>query len=455
MQQQINKDTKVTDCQRKSCAMNHDANTVIEYFLNKIAASNYYTVIHDRKSQVLDVSVSESIYILRCLGDNESWAKEISEHCVKVIKRVNENLSNGFVYIDGFEVDIRKALSVILVLGGYVESTRVGGHVVLIDSMQNRRSAPAIDVNLSLRKKSSKRSQYLVVEVDDIVQSMNDDPETKTYISNSHKKQVVRLTGIKKKTSKFMEKAFKMPTIFSASMDNLKPIAKKESSKFLLTFWKDTEIGCFVEKIIGSTQPGQFDFNSTYLWQNLRSATLRALTFFVDLSNDSLLLSSGGRILNNLQLLLSHPRIELAKVAEQTESLVVMEQQAKLLNAVPHAAMLESTRDDTIVIEVSRRTKFPAVHTKANSIDRNTKTAFSNESKSEVSTLKPLLSRNSTTLEELPIDEAHSKGESTWKITVKCNDGEYFIGGTVFYCNQKNTCANRKGNHRSNVFGYW
>ena len=227
MQQQINKDTKVTHCQRKSCALNHNANTVIEYFLNKIAASNYYTVIHDRKSEAQDVSVSESIYILRCLGDNESWAKEISEHCVKVIKRVNENLSNGFVYIDGFEVDIRKALSVILVLGGYVESTRVGGHVVLIDSMQNRRSAPAIDVNLSLRKKSSKPSQYLVVEVDDIVQSMNDDPKTKTYISNSHKKQVVRLTGIKKKTSKFMEKAFKMPTIFSASMDNLKPIAKK------------------------------------------------------------------------------------------------------------------------------------------------------------------------------------------------------------------------------------
>ena len=66
-----------------------------------------------------------------------------------------------------------------------MESTRVGGHVVLIDSMQNRRSAPAIDVNLSLRKKSSKRSRYLVVEVDDIVQSMNDDPKTKTYISNS------------------------------------------------------------------------------------------------------------------------------------------------------------------------------------------------------------------------------------------------------------------------------
>ena len=128
------------------------------------------------------------------------------------------------------------------------------------------------------------------------------------------------------------------------------------------------------------------------LWQNLRSATLRALTFFVDLSNDSLLLSSDGRILNNLLSLLSHPRIELAKIAEQTESLVVMEQQAKLLNAVPHTAMLESTRD-TIVIEVSRRTKFPTVHTKANSIDRNTKTAFSNESKSEVSTLKPTLNR--------------------------------------------------------------
>ena len=75
----------------------------LNIFLNKIAASNYYTVIHDRKSEVQDVSVSESIYILRCLGDNESWAKEISEHCVKVIKRVNENLSNGFVYIDGFE----------------------------------------------------------------------------------------------------------------------------------------------------------------------------------------------------------------------------------------------------------------------------------------------------------------------------------------------------------------
>ena len=43
MQQQIKKDTKVTDC-RKNCAMHHDANTVIEYFLNKIAASNYYTV---------------------------------------------------------------------------------------------------------------------------------------------------------------------------------------------------------------------------------------------------------------------------------------------------------------------------------------------------------------------------------------------------------------------------
>ena len=206
-----------------------------------------------------------------------------------------------------------------------------------------------------------------------------------------------------------------MPTIFSASMDNLKPVAKKESSKFLSTFWKDAEIGCFVEKIIGSTQPGQFDFNSTYLWQNLRSATLRALNSFVDLSNDSLLLSSGGRILNNLLLLLSHPRNELAKVAEQTESLVVMEQQAKLLNAVPHAAMLESTRDNTIVIEVSRRTKFPAVHMKTNSIDRNTKTAFSNESKSEVSTLKPLLNRNSTVLEELPIDEVNNKGESTWK----------------------------------------
>ena len=44
-------------------------------------------------------------------------------------------------------------------------------------------------------------------------------------------------------------------------------------------------------------------------------------------------------------------------------------------------------------------------------------------------------------MEELPIDEAHSKGESTWKITVKCNDGEYFIGGTVFYCNQKKILA--------------
>ena len=160
--------------------MHHDANTVIEYFLNKIAASNYYTVLRGRKSQVLDVSVSESIHFA-LPGDNASWAKEISEHYVKVIKRVNENLSNGFVYIDGFEVDIRKALSVILVLGGYVESTRVGGHVVLIDSMQNRRSAPAIDVNLSLRKKSSKPSQYLVVEVDDIIQSMNDDPKTKTH----------------------------------------------------------------------------------------------------------------------------------------------------------------------------------------------------------------------------------------------------------------------------------
>ena len=160
MQQQINKDTKVTHCQRKSCALNHNANTVIEYFLNKIAASNYYTVIQDRKSEAQDVSVSESIYILRCLGDNESWAKEISEHCVKVIKRVNENLTNGFVYIDGFEVDIRKALSVILVLGGYVESTRVGGHVVLIDSMQNRRSAPAIDVNLSLKEVKQAKSIF-------------------------------------------------------------------------------------------------------------------------------------------------------------------------------------------------------------------------------------------------------------------------------------------------------
>ena len=150
-----------------------------------------------------------------------------------------------------------------------------------------------------------------------------------------------------------MEKAFKLPTIFSASMDNLKPVAKKESSKLLSTFWKDTEIGCFIEKILGLTQPCQFDFNSTYLWQNLRSATLRALTFFVDLSNDSLLLSSDGKILNNLLSLLSHPRNELAKIAEQTESLVVMEQQAKLLNVVSQAAILESTRDNTIVIEVT------------------------------------------------------------------------------------------------------
>ena len=53
---------------------------------------------------------------------------------------------------------------------------------------------------------------------------------------------------------------------------------------------------------------------------------------------------------------------------------------------------------------------------KTNSIDRNTKTAFSNESKSEVSPLKPLISQNPTMLEELPTEEMNNKGKVLGKL---------------------------------------
>ena len=93
----------------------------------------------------------------------------------------------------------------------------------------------------------------------------------------------IRLSSLKARDSKFVEKDFKLPTVFSMSKDNLLPISKKDPSASYSTLWKDNEFQKFVEYVLGPSQPCQFNFNASFLWQSLRSSTLRALNIFVEM----------------------------------------------------------------------------------------------------------------------------------------------------------------------------
>ena len=102
-----------------------------------------------------------------------------------------------------------------------------------------------------------------------------------------------------------------------------------------LSLSRHNEFQKFVEYVLGPSQPCQFNFNASFLWQSLRSSTLRALNIFVEMPDGAELISSRSKTLNNLLLLLSHPRAQCAKISEQTEGLPLMERQAKMLKELP------------------------------------------------------------------------------------------------------------------------
>ena len=230
---------------------------------------------------------------------------DISKQFLNLIKAVNNSFSNGLFFVKHCENEIQKVMSVILVLGGYAEAIRVGGYVRAMQVRKEATNGPTSTKELRVGKKGRKRNKFLVVELKELAEEKNKaNLDAEIHLSSPQVEDTIRLTSLKARDSKFVEKDFKLPTVFSMSKDNLLPISKKDPSASYSTLWKDNEFQKFVEYVLGPSQPCQFNFNASFLWQSLRSSTLRALNIFVEMPDGAELISSRSKTLNNLLLLL-------------------------------------------------------------------------------------------------------------------------------------------------------
>ena len=79
-------------------------------FLQKLANSSVCQLRSDTVPALQDISISETIFILRSLSDVDYWMVDISKQFLKLIKAVNNSFTNGLFFVKHCENEIQKVI---------------------------------------------------------------------------------------------------------------------------------------------------------------------------------------------------------------------------------------------------------------------------------------------------------------------------------------------------------
>ena len=196
---------------------------IIDILIEKIAhVLDQKDNFSNSESYNFDTALSESISIIRDLCSESSWAKEILCTCTRIFKDANEILQSAdSANFQSISTTLRRAGSLLLILGGYTEKIRVGGYIKQRDQKSVKN---IIDDDF---RKSYKHSKMMVVEVlqsESELPSYSEDQVAKCITSTNG---IVRVKINKRRSRMLHDEDFKLPSIISLSTDEVLPVPEK------------------------------------------------------------------------------------------------------------------------------------------------------------------------------------------------------------------------------------